>query len=75
MEYSEILRLIDSTLEGRNPGHEITPLEHQNMIMAVLEYAHEMEIRGQGILQGLAHESTVPITPKDRKRFNIGFLR
>lgn len=67
MDYQEIKDLINSTLQGKESGHEITPLEHQNMIMAVLEYAHSVEVTGQGILQGFATSSTVPATPDDAK--------
>lgn len=67
MDYKEIKELINSTLQGKESGHEITPLEHQNMIMGVLEYAHSIEVTGQGILQGFADDSTVPSTPDDAK--------
>ena len=67
MDYQEIKDLINSTLQGKEYGHEITPLEHQNMIMAVLEYAHSVEVTGQSVLQGLATSSTVPATPDDTK--------
>lgn len=67
MDYQEIKDLINSTLQGKESGHEITPLEHQNMIMAVLEYAHSVEVTGQGVLQGFATSSTVPATPDDAK--------
>lgn len=67
MDYQEIKDLINSTLQGKESGHEITPLEHQNMIMAVLEYAHSVEITGQSVLQGFATSSTVPATPDDAK--------
>lgn len=65
MDYQEIKDLIDSTLQGKEIEHEITPLEHQNMIMAVLEYAHSLESIGQSVLQGFATSSTVPATPDD----------
>ena len=67
MLYQEIKDLINSTLQGKHAGHEITPLEHQNILMAVLEYAHEIEIEGQSILEGLADVGTVPKTPENRK--------
>ena len=67
MEYQEIKDLINSTLQNRAEGHEITPLEHQNMIMAVLNYAHEVEIKGQSVLAGFADANTVPATPDDAK--------
>jgi len=67
MDYQEIKDLINSTLQGKESGHEITPLEHQNMIMAVLEYAHSVEVTGQSVLQGFATSSTVPATPDDAK--------
>ena len=67
MDYQEIKDLINSTLQNKADGHEITPLEHQNMISAVLDYAHEIAITGQSILQGFADSSTVPETPDDAK--------
>ena len=67
MDYQEIKDLINSTLQGKESGHEITPLEHQNMIMAVLEYAHSVEVTGQSVLQGFATSSTMPATPDDAK--------
>lgn len=67
MDYQEIKDLIDFTLQGKESRHEITPLEHQNMIMAVLEYAHSVEVTGQSVLQGFATSSTVPATPDNAK--------
>ena len=67
MQYKDVLELINSTLHGRESGHEITPLEHQDMITAVLEYAHQTEVDGQSILQGFAYSNTVPVTPDDGK--------
>lgn len=67
MDYQEIKDLINSTLQNKAEGHEITPLEHQNMIMAVLDYAHEVEVRGQSVLAGFAYADTVPATPDDAK--------
>lgn len=67
MDYQEIKTLIDNTLNNKPDGHEITPLEHQSMLMAVLDYAHDVETTGQGILQGFANVNTVPATPDDAK--------
>lgn len=67
MDYQEIKNLINSTLQGKEAGHQITPLEHQNMIMAVLDYAHEVEITGQSILAGFADSDTYPSMPDDAK--------
>lgn len=66
MDYKDIKDLINSTLQGKNDGHEITPLEHQNMILAVLEYAHNIEIDGQSVLLGFADSYMVPEMPKDK---------
>ena len=63
MDYQEIKDLINSTLQGKEYGHEITPLEHQNMIMAVLDYVQQTNVVGQSILNGFAKESTFPATP------------
>ena len=67
MTYQEIVELINSTLVGRESGHEIQPIEHQNIANAVLEYAHQVEVTGQSILQGFATPSTVPVTLDDAK--------
>ena len=67
MDYQEIKNLIDSTLQGKEYGHEITPLEHQNMIMAVLEYAHQINVVGQSIVNGFAKNDTFPATPDNAK--------
>lgn len=67
MQYQDIIELIDSTLNGRADGHEILPLEHQNIITAVLEYARQIETTGQSILQGFAYSNTVPATPDEGK--------
>ena len=67
MDYQEIKNLINSTLQGREAGHQITPLEHQNMLMAVLDYAHEVEVTGQSVLAGFAGVDTLPAMPDDAK--------
>ena len=43
MTYQDILTLINSTLVGRADGHEILPIEHQNILTEVLNYAHDLE--------------------------------
>ena len=73
MDYQEIKDLINSTLHGKEVGHEITPYEHQLMISAVLDYAHEISVLGQNILNGFANPSTVPETPDDAKICYISF--
>lgn len=60
MDYQEIKDLINSTLQGKESGHEITPLEHQSMILEVLNYIRSRERLGKGNLIGFAFENTVP---------------
>lgn len=67
MSYQDILTLINSTLVGRADGHEILPIEHQNILTEVLNYAHDLEAIGQSILQGFATANTVPVTPSNAK--------
>lgn len=67
MEYEDIKNLIDNTLSNKESGHEITPLEHQNILMAVLNYAHDVAVLGQSVLQGFADVNTAPETPDNAK--------
>lgn len=60
MNYQDIVNLIDFTLQGKVYGHEITPMEHQSMATAILDFAHSVEVTGQSILQGFANHDTMP---------------
>ena len=63
MDYQEIHDLMHNTLSGREPGHEIEPLEHETMLTEVLDYAHNMNILGPSVLRGFATASTNPDMP------------
>ena len=61
--YEYIQNLIKNTLANKPAGHEITPEEHQNIELALLEYAKELELLQVGTLLGFANANTVPVQP------------
>lgn len=61
MNYQDVKQIINSTLQGREKGHMITPLEHQSMIMAVLEYLRFIRKSVHSILQGFASIDINPV--------------
>lgn len=67
MTYNEVSNLIDNTLVNRESGVEIQPQAHQDMAHAILDYAHQSLLSGQGVLQGFATSATVPETPDNAK--------
>ncbi len=61
--YEYIQNLIKNTLANKPAGHEITPEEHQNIELALLEYAKDLELLQVGTLIGFADANTVPVQP------------
>lgn len=61
--YDAIKKLIQDTLANKPIGHEITPEEHQNLELAVLEYAKNLELIQVSTLIGFADANTVPVQP------------
>lgn len=61
--YEYIQNLIKNTLANKPIGHEITPEEHQNIELALLEYAKNLELLQVGTLIGFADANTVPVQP------------
>ena len=65
MDYKQVKELINQTLQGKERGHEITPMEHQNMILSVLDYIQQTQVTAQSIFQGYANSETYPETPNN----------
>lgn len=61
--YEYIQNLIKNTLANKPTGHEITPEEHQNIELALLDYAKDLELLQVGTLLGFADANTVPVQP------------
>ena len=61
--YDAIKKLIQDTLANKPLGHEITPEEHQNLELALLEYAKNLELIQVSTLIGFADANTVPVQP------------
>ena len=61
--YEYIQKLIKDTLANKPIGHEITPEEHQNIELALLEFAKNLELIQVGTLIGFANANTVPVQP------------
>lgn len=74
MDYAEIKELIHGTLSGKAPDHEITPLEHETLLMNVLEYSRTMQMTGPSVLQGFADSSTNPDMPDNYKVCYIAMI-
>lgn len=67
MDYLKVRELINSTLQDKGIEHEITPYDHETMLVALLDYIHQVSVTGQSILNGYASEETFPATPDNGK--------
>lgn len=61
--YNDTREKIIETLMGRPSGTEISPQNHQDYALSMLEYIRSLELLASGSLIGLAEENTMPIQP------------
>lgn len=74
MDYKELQQLIHNTLSGKASSHEITPVEHENLLMNVLDYARTMQVTGPSVLRGFAFPDTYPDMPDNYKVCYIAMI-
>lgn len=56
MSYESVKQLINSTLQGKEHGHEILPSEHQAMLESLMDYIRQAKVTGQSIMQGYLND-------------------